>query len=133
MTGTFESRTITVRIGRPADVVYNFASDPENFPKWASGLAKSLTKTNGEWVAETPQGPMTVRFTGQNRFGVLDHYVIPQSGPGIYIPMRVIANGDGSEVIFTLFRRPEMSAEKFLEDAAWVNRDLNALKDLLEA
>ena len=50
----------------------------------------------------------------------------------IYIPMRVIANGTGSEVILTLFRLPDMTDEAFARDATWVERDLNALKALLE-
>ncbi len=133
MATTFESRTISIRINRPADMVYDFMSVPENFPKWASGLGKSLTKTDGEWTVETLQGPMKVGFTERNSFGVLDHYVIPESGLEIYIPMRVISNGTGSELIFTLFRLSGMSDEKFAEDAEWVKRDLNAVKNLLEA
>jgi hypothetical protein len=104
MATTFESLTIGIRINRPPDVVYDFTSVPENFLKWASGLGKSLTKTDGEWIAATPQGPMKVRFTDRNGFRVLDHYVIPEPGLEIYIPMRVISNGTGSEVLFTLFR-----------------------------
>ncbi len=133
MTTTFESRTISVCIDRPVDVVYNFASAPENMPKWASGLGKAITKINDEWLAETPQGPMRVRFTARNSYGVLDHYVMPGSGPEIYLPMRVIANGAGSELIFTLFRHPGRSEDEFVKDADWVRRDLTALKTLLEA
>jgi uncharacterized membrane protein len=87
MAATFESRTISIRINRPADTFYEFMSAPENLPKWASGLGKSLTKTDGEWIAETPQGPVKVRFTEWNSFGVLDHYLIPEPGVEIYIPM----------------------------------------------
>jgi hypothetical protein len=92
--------------------VYDFASVPENFSKWATGLGKSLRKMNDEWVAETPRGLMKARFTVRNDFGVLDHYVISKPGMEIYIPMRVIANGTGSELIFTLFRPPAMPDEK---------------------
>jgi hypothetical protein len=67
---------------------------------------------------------MKVQFTGRNDFGVVDHFIYPAPGVEIYVPMRVIANGTGSEVIFTLFRLPEMSDEKFAEDAGWVARDL---------
>jgi hypothetical protein len=133
MAATFESRTLSIRINGPADMVYAFMSAPENLAKWASGLGKSLTNRDGEWIAETPQGPVKVRFTERNSFGVLDHYVIPEPGVEIYIPMRVISNGTGSEVLFTLFRLPEMSDDKFAEDAEWVKRDLNILKQLLEA
>jgi hypothetical protein len=133
MAGIFETRNLSVSINRRPREVYDFASVPENFPKWASGLGKSIRKVNDEWVAETPQGPIKVRFTERNDFGVLDHYVIPKPGMELYIPMRVIANGAGSELIFTLFRLADMSDEKYAEDAEWVMRDLNALKKLLEA
>ena len=133
MATTFESRTLSVRINRAPQDVYAFASVPTNFPQWASGLGKSIERVNDEWIAETPQGPLKVRFTERNSFGILDHYVIPEPGVEVYIPMRVIANGTGSELIFTLFRLSDMSDEKFAEDAEWVRRDLNALKSLLEA
>lgn len=132
MAGIFETRNLSVSINRRPREVYDFASVPENFPQWASGLGKSLRKMNDEWVAETPQGPVKVRFTERNDFGVLDHYVIPKPGTEIYIPMRVVANGTGSELIFTLFRLPDMSDEKYAADAEWVMRDLIALKKLLE-
>jgi hypothetical protein len=73
-----------------------------------------------------------VKFSEQNSFGVLDHYVIPKPGIEIYIPMRVIVNGSGSEVILTLFCLPGMPEEKFKEDIEWVKRDLAVLKKLLE-
>jgi hypothetical protein len=46
--------------------------------------------------------------------------------------MRVFPNGDGAEVLLTIFRRPGTSDEKFGEDTQWVRRDLEALKALLE-
>lgn len=44
--------------------------------------------------------------------------------------MRVVQNGDGAEVLLTLFRQPEMSPTKFLTDVEWVQRDLLALQTM---
>ena len=132
MADTFESRTLTVRIARPRRDVYDFLAAPENFPRWASGLGRSLKKADGEWIADSPEGPVRVRFTERNEFGILDHHVAVRPGLDVYIPMRVIANGTGSEVLFTLFRLPGMTDEAFARDAEWVERDLRALKALLE-
>jgi hypothetical protein len=85
------------------------------------------------WVAETQQGPVRIRFSERNGFGILDHWVSPEPGLEIHIPMRVIPNGDGCELVFTLFRQPGMSEEEFAADAEWVMRDLTVLKNLLEA
>jgi hypothetical protein len=132
---TMEALTVSVSIERPLSAVYEFTSVPENFPTWASGLGSSLERTSkGEWVAETPEGRVTIRFSEPNRLGVLDHTVIPAPGLEIYVPLRVVANGDaGSEVLLTLFRQPGMSDEKFAADAEWVLSDLQKLKALLEA
>jgi hypothetical protein len=130
-----EALTVSVGIERPLPEVYAFASVPENFPRWASGLGSALERaSDGTWVAETLEGRATIRFSEPNGFGVLDHTVIPASGIEVYVPLRVVANGDaGSEVLLTLFRQPGVSDEKFAADAAWVLKDLRALKALLEA
>ena len=69
-------------------------------------------------------GTHSIAFTPRNGFGVLDHQVTLENGAKIEVPMRVIANGEGGEVLFTLFRQPDMTSETFAGDAAWVERDL---------
>lgn len=128
----FASRTLSISIARPPGEVYEFASDPENLPKWAKGLGESARKQGADWIVETPQGPMRIRFAAKNSLGVLDHYVTTASGTEIHVPMRVLQNGSGTEVVFTLFRLPDMSDEKFAEDLRLVERDLRTLKNLLE-
>src|SRR3546814_9505175 len=85
MATTFESRTLGIGIDRPFDAVHDFLSAPENFPKWAAGLGQSIRKADDDWIAETPHGPVRVRFTDRNPFGVLDHTVIPAPGVEIYV------------------------------------------------
>jgi hypothetical protein len=105
MAALLESKTISVSIARSPKDVYEFVSNLTNLSKWASGLGTSIENVNGEWVARTPQGPVKLRFVERNHFGVLDHYVSPKPGVEVYIPMRVVSNGVGSELIFTLFRQ----------------------------
>lgn len=126
-----ESLYLSVSIARDAEAAYAFLCVPENFPKWASGLGP-LRRSGEGWVTETPEGPMQVRFSERNAFGVLDHWVTPSSGPTITVPLRVIRNGDGCELVLTLFRQPGMSDERFAADGEWVMRDLMAAKALLE-
>lgn len=128
----FPSRTLSVFIACHPSKVYEFVSNPENLPKWATGFCKSVRKSNDDWIVDTPQEPMKVRFVEKNNFGVLDHYVTPAPGVEVYVPMRVLSNGSGSEVIFTLFRLSEMSDEKYAEDIGLVEQDLRTLKKMLE-
>ena len=63
-----------------------------------------------------PEGPVRIRPSGQR----------------VYVPMRLIANSSGCELIFTLFRERNMSDAQFASDAGFVQRDLSGLKMLLE-
>ena len=130
---TREARTLSVSINRPAAEAYEFLAEPENFAEWASGLGASLRRHGADWVVETPEGTATVRFCERNAHGMLDHQVTLPSGAAIYVPLRVIANGNGCDLVLTVFRRPEMSDEKFAADTEWVLRDLHAAKRILEA
>jgi hypothetical protein len=128
-----EMRKLAVVIERPAAQAYEFLSAPENFPKWATGLAGSLRKIDDDWIADTPEGRAVVRFSERNAYGVLDHCVTLPRGVTIYVPLRVVPKGECCELVLTLFRQVGMSDERFAADAQWVMRDLDAAKRLLEA
>ncbi len=112
-----ESRFVSEYIDRPADAVYAFASDPANLPRWAAGLG--------------PDDHVT--FASRNEFGVLDHVVTTPSGETVAVPMRVVPDGDGAEVVFTVRRLPGMSDAELDRDAGLVAADLATLKRLMEA
>lgn len=128
----FASRTISISIARNWNEVYEAVWRPEDFPKWASGLSgSSFFRDGAVWKAEGPEGLVRIRFTGHNAFGIMDHYVNAGNGTEIYVPLRIVPNGQGAEVLLTLFRQPGMSDTKFAADAEWVERDLLALKALV--
>jgi hypothetical protein len=128
-----EARTIDVTIRRPWPEVHAFLSVPENFARWASGLGQNFRPDGDSYLADGPDGTWRVRFTPPNPFGVLDHDVTAPDGTRTGNAMRVIPNGDGALVLFTLLRADGMTDDKFAADAAWVRRDLDALRTLLEA
>jgi hypothetical protein len=123
---------VSVSIDRSPEEVYAFAADPSNLPRWASGLAGGIRQVGGEWIADAPSGEVRIRFTERNALGVLDHDVLLDSGTTVHVPLRVLPNGTGSEVVLTIFRPPDASDEAFEADARWVERDLGALKALME-
>jgi hypothetical protein len=116
------SRHVSVWIDARSDVVYAFASDAAELPRWAAGLA------------DPALADADVEFVPSNEFGVLDHVVRLPSGEAVYNPMRVIpAGGDEArcEVVFTLRRRAGVSDAEFEADAAAVAADLERLRELV--
>jgi len=126
------SRHISERIGRPADEVYEYAVDPANLPGWAPGLGSAVESVGGTWFVETAMGRVGFAFAERNTYGVLDHEVTLPSGEVISNPMRVIRDGNGCEVVFTLRRLPGISDEEFEHDANAVADDLARLKKIVE-
>ena len=128
-----ESRHLSVYIDRPVGEVYAFASDPANLPRWAPGLGSSVVKADDNWFVETPEGRARVTFAPDNQYGVLDHEVRTPGGGTVYVPLRVIAYGDGCEVVFTLRRTPGLTDAEFERDTALVTGDLALLREVLES
>jgi hypothetical protein len=133
MSSLMETRYVATSIQRSPEDVYRFASDPRNVTAWAAGLAGRIEPAGDEWLADSPLGKVRIRFTPSNPHGVLDHDVTIESGVTFHNPMRVMPNGSGSEVVFVLFRRPDVSDAEFEADARAIARDLETLKRLLEA
>lgn len=127
-----QTQIIHTTVQVPFKKAYEFARKPENFPKWAAGMSSSLHKKDTGWAAETPAGEATVRFSEPNDFGVLDDWVKLEGKPEMYMPLRMVANGDETEVELVLFRLPEMSEEDFERDAGMVRKDLASLKRVLQ-
>ena len=66
MAALLKSRTLSVSINCDPKKLYEFVSNPENLPKWAKMFCRSIKKSKGGWIVETPQGPVKVRFIRKN-------------------------------------------------------------------
>ena len=50
----------------------------------------------------------------------------------MFVPLRVVKNDSGSEVMLTIFQTLVKSEKKFAEDVDMVERDLKILKKIME-
>jgi len=125
-----------VHISRAFDhdvaAVSSVAGDPENLPAWAAGLSTGIRHDEGRWFTDSPMGVVEVAFTGPVELGILDHDVTLPDGTVVSNPFRVVANDQGSEAVFTLFRRDGMSEADVESDARLVHGDLDRLATLLD-
>jgi len=127
---TLPCRHLSVAIPHPFGRVNAYLSDPANWTHWASGLGELRhDATRGIWTAQQDGvGQVTIVFTPPNGFGILDHRVTLPDDREIHVPMRAMANGDGTEVMLTLFRQPGMDDATWKRDEEWVKGDLERLK-----
>jgi len=130
---TMPARIIHTSIERDWRDVARFVLDPENMAQWAAGLGAGFERKGDHWAVDGgPIGEIEVRFAPGNDLGVADHEVTMPDGTRVHNALRVVPNGDGAEVMFTLLRQPGMSDTDFEADADHVRKDLAKLKSILE-
>lgn len=126
------SRHISQVVHASPQAVYDFASEPDNLPRWAAGLTDRPVRREGDaMVVESPMGTVTVRFVPRNEFRVIDHDVTLPTGVTVNNPGRVLAHPEGAEVVFTL-RQADLTDEEFDRDSQQVADDRGRLKRLVE-
>lgn len=127
-----QSHLIHLAIDSPFERVVDFLSDAENFPKWAAVEGRMTRLGDLEWRAQTEFGARIVRFSPRNEFGVFDHAVYKPGDTPITMPLRVVPNGTGCDLVFLFLRRPGVTDEEFASSVEWVTSDFLALRSLLE-
>ena len=86
----------------------------------------------GWWSFTGPYGKSKLKFNENRSFGILDHQYIDEESSW-NIPMRVVSNGDISEVIITLNKPDEISDEQFNHRMDEIGEMFNSMKNIIES
>ena len=125
-----DTASITIQ-AHPASVLAILA-EPAALPRWAIGFAKSVAKTEHGWEVELASGGrVPIRYVVDHELGVVDFHMEPASGVETVAHARVLANGAGSEVVFTQFQGDQPEGV-FDAQAQAVRHELIVLKALAE-
>lgn len=124
------TKSVDLRVN--PEVVFEFLSDLENWPRWAIVNMKSVKGGHDGWYdTETRQGKGQLKMTPNKALGILDHlWKDPQSS--WTVPARVVPNGDGSTFLMTFFQPPVLDDKAFDAAAREVDTELARLKEILE-
>ncbi|MFT3796194.1 hypothetical protein [Flavobacterium sp.] len=126
------SKKISISINKPENEVYQYTSNPQNFPKWLASVDSVTQQSDTVWTAETNFGNIEIELSPANNLGIVDHIVKLPNGAVVNNPLRILKSGTGSEVVFTLFHLPNKTEQEFDQDAKLVEADLKTLKQILE-
>ena len=120
------SRTITISVKRSTGEVFDSIL---NMPMH---MMEDATKgQDGWWSFITPRGPAKLKFFEDKELGILDHKFEDEE-VNWHVPMRVVSNGDHSEVILTMFKPDEFTDEVFEERMSEMEKMMDHMKQLIE-
>ena len=121
------TRTISIEVNKI--VGDTFDSILELFPQF---MPDAKINSDGWWYFIGPYGKSKVKFNQNKSLGILDHQYVDEESSW-NIPMRIISNGDFSEVVITLKKPKELSNFQFDQRVLKINSIVTSMKNMLES
>ena len=130
---TATTDTVRITIDAPFDQVVEDLSNAASHPEWGTEFFSSPASpaADGEFLAEVPRmgGEVHMKVEAHTEAGIIDLYLAPVGVPfGPPLPVRVLRNGGGVDVMFTLTRFPGQSDTDWKEGLASMSRELDKLR-----
>ena len=87
---------------------------------------------DGWWFFTGPHGESRLKFNENKSLGILDHQYIDE-GSSWDVPMRVVSNGDFSEVVMTLNKPDEINDVQFDQRVSEIGEMIVTMKNIIES
>lgn len=110
-----QTRTITLTVATPREVVFNFLADIENLPRWAGGFCEWLELHREGWWAYTALGELEVVTKVDDIAGTIDLRLGHPVGWKIVIPLHVKTDGDGGTLVRLTCAQPAGLSDEHYE------------------
>ncbi|MGK3994841.1 kynureninase [Sorangium sp. So ce1024] len=124
--------THAVLIAASAERVFEVVSDPAQIPRWAVHFCSSVRADGDALWATTPRGEVRFAVRADRALGVVDFGHLGADGAWRYSPTRVMPVEGGAVYLYTFFRRPGISEERFEAMRREMEEELALLKRLVE-
>ena len=87
---------------------------------------------SGWWSFTGPHVKSMLKFNENKSIGILDHQYVDEESKWD-VPMRVVSNGDVSEVVITLNKPDEISDVQFDQRMEELGEMFNSMKNIIES
>jgi hypothetical protein len=126
------SETVTTVLDAPQPAVFDYMSDIERLPEWATEFARELREEDGEYRVVNGLGEFVFEIRADERTGVIDMYAGPSRDELAVFPTRAVALPDGrTSYSFTMFQAPGMPDELFESQYASLRREFENIASIL--
>jgi len=121
------SRTLSITVKKKTGDAFDaILSMP---PKMMPG---AKINDSGWWSFTGPHGKSKLKFNENKSLGILDHQYVDEESSWD-VPMRVVSNGDFSEVVITLNKPDEITDEQFDQRMAEIGEMFDSMKNIIES
>jgi hypothetical protein len=109
-----ETRTVTAVLKAPKEEVFDYLSQIENLPRWATEFARELKYEDGKAKVVNGRGEFYFAIEADPETGVIDMFAGPTVEELGLFPTRVVELPGGTSAFsFTMFQGPGVPDELF--------------------
>jgi hypothetical protein len=124
-----QDRTVTAVLDAPKERVFDYLSQVENLPRWATEFARELKYEDGSAKVVNGLGEFYVSIDADPGTGVIDMYAGPSEDELSHFPTRVVElPGGRSAFTFTMFQAPGMPDDLFESQYASLRREFENIR-----
>lgn len=125
------AKSFMVVVPATAGQAFNYLSDIDNPPEWATEFCRALRHTEDGTIVTTPMGERHLRVDADPDTGVIDMFTARDGEREGRLPTRVLPWDDTHCAYVAGFFRPaEMSEATFAAQCASLEREMQGLKRL---
>lgn len=108
------SETVTTILSARQPEVFEYLSDIERLPEWATEFARELRRDGDDYKVVNGLGEFFFQIKADRQTGVIDMFAGPAKDQMAVFPTRAVALPDGRTAYsFTMFQGPDMPDESF--------------------
>jgi hypothetical protein len=127
------SETVSTTLDAPQDEVFEYMSEIENLPEWATEFARELRRDGEDYKVVNGLGEFYFAIETNEETGVIDMFAGPTKAEMGVFPTRVVAlPGGRSAYTFTMFQAPGMPDELFESQHASLRREFENIEKRFE-
>jgi hypothetical protein len=116
--------TVTAVLSAPQSEVFEYMSDIERLPEWATEFARELRRVGDDYKVVNGLGEFYFTIHADRASGVIDMFAGPTKDQMTVFPTRAVALPDGRTAYsFTMFQSPDMPDDLFDAQHASLRRE----------
>lgn len=124
-------KTLTVTIPANKNIVFNYLSDINNFPEWATEFCQELKQVDGKYKVVSPMGELFIDIEADQKTGVIDYYSSADEQSRDCLATRVLALPNGeSQYTVHCFQDDTMSDTLYEQQLDALQRELDHIYTL---
>ena len=123
------SETVTTVLPATQETVFEYMSDIERLPEWATEFARELKREGRDYKVVNGLGEFYFEIKADPETGVIDMFAGPTKHQMAIFPTRAVALPDGSTAFsFTMFQGPDMPDELFESQHESLKREFGNIR-----